>query len=146
LAIFLEESSSGLARLMIERASPEMGVFVYAKPEIVENFFGTFLYVPIRLDGTGAGNESEYYLWNKEKEEWQRIDSETWLKDVGERIPPELHIWKGIWPDLKHMTAEIGLYRDGDANCCPTGGSALIELAIDHGKFFVKSVTVRKEE
>ncbi|MBI3328780.1 MAG: hypothetical protein HYZ81_19010 [Nitrospinae bacterium] len=144
LAIFVEEEASGQATLLIERASLDIGLFVYEQPEIIENAFGTLLFVPIRLDGTGVGNVSEYYLWHQDKAEWRRLDAETWLQDLRKRIPPGLHIWKGIWPNLQRMTAEAGLYQDGDAQASPTGGTARIELHIDNGRFAVKSVTLSK--
>jgi hypothetical protein len=60
-------NSRGLAihrdkKLYIERTSSDIGLYIYEKPLIVKNSFGTLMHIPIQLDGTGVGNESEYYI------------------------------------------------------------------------------------
>ncbi|MFN7992580.1 MAG: hypothetical protein U0Q18_03220 [Bryobacteraceae bacterium] len=40
------------------------------------------------------------------------------------------------------MPAEAGLYREGDANCCPTGGTARTQLAIRSNRFEIESITI----
>lgn len=140
LAVFVRDPSSENARLLFERVSGDIGLFVYPeKPEIVQNAAGTILYLPISLDGTGHGNASEYYLWAAKG--WQRIESETWLTDLRRRIPSHLEIWKGVWPDLHTMRAEVGLYRKGDPHCCPSGGKAQVRLSIKRGKIVITSLT-----
>lgn len=145
LAVFTREKEGQQKRLFLERGSSDIGSFVYDKPEIVRNSYGTFLYLPIRVDGTGNFNDSEYYLWNERLSEWTLLDSRSWLKGLAKRIPPGLAIWKGVWPDIATMTAEAGLYRKGDGNCCPTGGRAEIRLTLKGRKFQVMSVKIRKE-
>jgi hypothetical protein len=44
------------------------------------------------------------------------------------------------------MTVSAGLYRDGDANCCPTGGTAFIELTIKDDQLKIKSLEFNKDE
>jgi hypothetical protein len=51
-------------------------------------------------------------------------------------------MWKGLWPDLVNMRVETGLYRKGDGNCCPTGGTARVRLAIRDTQFVITSVVV----
>ncbi len=138
LAIFVAQTESETARLLLERATPDIGVLVYGEPAIVKNRDGTILHVSIAVDGTGVGNESEYYLLRDGA--WHAIDARSWLKDLKTRIPSGLEVWKGVWPDLKTMTAEIGLYRRGDANCCPTGGTLHITLLLQADAFVVTFV------
>jgi hypothetical protein len=140
LAVFVQEGASNTAGLVFERASSEIGAYVYEKPQIIRNGAGTILMLTIRIDGTGSGNASEYYV--RKNGQWQRVESESWIVDVRKKIPAGLEIWKGIWPDMQTMTAKAGLYRKGDANCCPTGGEAKITLAIEDNRFVVRSVTV----
>ena len=144
LAIFTSASAGGPLRLVFERANGDIGALFYLEPEILRTAVGTILYLPIAYDGTGHGNGSEYYL--RERSDWRRIESEAWLKDLEQRLPAGLQIWKGVWQDLRTMQAEAGLYRQGDANCCPTGGVARIQLAIRDGKFVLESVTFEKAE
>ena len=143
LAIFVRPPSSERARLLFERVDREIATIYFEKPEIVHNA-GTLLYLPRVLDGTGHGNESEYYL--RETGTWAPIDAETWLTDLKTRIPAGLEMWKGVWPDLRTMRAEAGLYRATDSNCCPTGGTARIRLAIRSRRFVIDSIVVDKPQ
>jgi hypothetical protein len=143
LAVFTQDRSSGDIRLLFERVSNDIGALIYEKPQIISGRDRTLLYLPIALDGTGNGNESEYYL--REKGKWEPIESQGWLSDLQSRIPAGLQIWKGVWPKLDTMEAEAGLYRKGDANCCPTGGTALIRLAIRSRQFVIDSVAFESD-
>lgn len=140
LAVFTRIPSSKRAELLFERVSAEIASFYSEKPEIIRNRFGTLLYLPIVVDGTGHMNESEYYV--RERGQWERIDSETWLAELMKRVPPGLETWKGVWPDLHTMRAEAMLYRSDDANCCPTGAVARVRLSIRARKFVIDSVVV----
>jgi len=139
LAVFVGDRSTRNARLLFERAGEDIGVLLFAwKPEIVTTAAGTILYLKIAYDGTGAGNASEYYLWASRR--WMPIEADAWLNDLTRRVPAGLQLRKGVWPDLGTMTAETGLYRDGDANCCPSGGVARIRLAIRARRFVIDAV------
>ncbi len=140
-AVFVQQGADK-ARLLFERASSEIGIYVYDEPEIVESTAGIILALTIRFDGTGNGNASEYYL--RKKGAWQRIESETWAEDLRKKIPAGLEIWKGVWIDLETMTAKAGLYRKGDGNCCPTGGEAHVQVAVENDRFEVKSVKIEQ--
>ncbi|MEQ1885536.1 MAG: hypothetical protein ABL967_10780 [Bryobacteraceae bacterium] len=127
-------------RLVFERVDEEMGVLRYEKPKILRVAGNIVMDLPIVLDGTGVGNESEYYL--REKGAWARIESESWRVELLRKIPSGLQIRKGIWPDFEAMTAEIALYRDGDANCCPSGGSAVAHLSLRAKRLALTSVDI----
>jgi hypothetical protein len=144
VAIFTQDRPDGAVRLLFERVEPDIGTLRYDKPEIVQASVGTLLYVPIALDGTGVGNESEYYV--RGKGEWKPIEAKEWLNDLVQRVPPELKIRKGVWPDLQAMRAEAGLYRERDANCCPTGGVAKIQLEIRAERFVIAAVSIENEQ
>jgi hypothetical protein len=139
LAIFARPSQRRTAELLFERVSSDIGIYRYdIKPEIIRNRFGTILYVPIVVDGTANFNESEYYLLDTRT--WRQIDSEAWLADLAKRIPRGREMRKGVWPDLHTMRAEAMLYNSGDANCCPSAGSALARLSIRDKKFVIDSL------
>jgi hypothetical protein len=143
LAVFVRDPSSDYARLLFERASPEIASIVYSgKPEIIRNAAGTLLSLPIAVDGTGHGNASEYYL--REGRAWARIDAEAWLADLGPRIPNGLEMRKGVWPDLHTMQAEVPIYGPKDGNCCPTGGLLRVRLAIRSRRLVADSIVVEK--
>ncbi len=142
LAVFSRNPSNGNVQLVFERAEPEIGVVLYSRPEIIQNPAGTLLILPITVDGTGNGNVSEYYM--RDSGRWEQIETEAWLSDLGNRLPAGLRIAKGVWPDLRTMRAGAGLYRAGDANCCPTGGTARIRLAIRGMRLVIESLVVEE--
>ena len=140
LAIFVRHGAGENARLVFERADQEIAVIrVAGKSEIVPTPAGRLLYLPIAVDGTANMNDSRYYL--RIGNNWERIDADSWLSDLAKRIPQGLEMWKGVWPDVHTLRADAGLYREGDANCCPTGGTAHIQLAIKSRQFVVESIT-----
>jgi len=142
LAVFVGDSSSAGAGLLFERVSSDIGTFIYLKPQIITTVDRTLLYLNVGFDGTGHYNASEYFM--REGGAWTPVESEEWLKDLVRRLPAGLEIWKGVWPDLQTMTAEAGLYRSGDANCCPSGGTARIGLAIQSRRFILKSLVIEE--
>jgi hypothetical protein len=139
VAVFSHGDGGELPRIEFERAATE-GDLTFRTPRIVRNAAGTMLYVPIAMDGTGNSNTSEYFV--REGGRWEKIDSESWTKDVPSRLPPGLQISKGVWPDPVTLRATNGLSRAGDGNCCPTGGTVEIQLAIRERRFVLESVEV----
>src|SRR5687767_12192493 len=142
LAVFARAGSETDVRLIFERVSGDIGMFVYREPVLAPSAAGTLLQLPIAYDGTGNFNASEYFV--REGQRWERIDAASWLADLAKRLPPGVSLWKGVWPDLLTLRAEAGLYREGDGNCCPTGGLARIQLAVRDKRFILESVTIER--
>jgi hypothetical protein len=98
------------------------------------------LHIAGYMPGTGAGNADRLYQWGDlghavYREGWKPIDMDSWLDTIGDKLPAGLGIWKGVdysFADLWSGTlvARTWLWRDDDANCCPSGGQAEISLAI----------------
>jgi hypothetical protein len=139
LSVFERRGQSPTITLVFERVSEEIGLYRFDNaPEIVRAASHTMLYLPIRLDGTGNSNESEYYLWRLGA--WARIDSESWQQDFRRRIPGGLDLWKGIWVDVKALSADADMFRPDDHNCCPTGGTAHIQLGLRDLRLVLEAV------
>jgi pimeloyl-ACP methyl ester carboxylesterase len=132
------EGDRTTARVLFERVSGDIGIYVYAAPEVTRTAAGTVLSLPIRVDGTGNYNESEYYL--RKAGAWQKLDFRTWQQELVSRVPGGRQLRKGLWPNLATMRVEAGLYRPGDSNCCPTGGTIRARLAIRDMRFVIASV------
>ena len=139
VVIFARNRGDRNMRLEFERADPDIGMHVYERPEIVQNSVGALLYLPIAVDGTGHFNDSEYYV--NQSGRWEPIESKAWLSDARKREPAFRPI-KGVWPNVHTMRAESAIYRLGDANCCPTGGTVRVQLAIESRRFVLKSLVV----
>lgn len=143
LAIFVQDGQSPDVQPLLDRTDVEIGMYNYGRPAFISGPGGEFMVVPIQLTGTGNGNASEYYSWDGHA--WQPLDTKAWLSELSHRLPKDLEIWKGVWPDLRSMRATASLYRRSDGNCCPTGGTALIELAVAHQQLTLKTIEFVKE-
>lgn len=104
--------------------------------------YGDMLEIPIYLAGTGHFNGSAYYLW--QSDHWQPVDFKHWQRDLQKRLPKGLGVWKGPWPDLRKMHFESSLWRDSDANCCPTGGTVEAALGLDGTRLVIRSLKVQR--
>jgi hypothetical protein len=69
---------------------------------------------------------------------------DQWLTDIGSKLPPGLEIWKGVEYDFSRpwsgLVARTPLWQSNDANCCGTGGSAVIALEIVDGRLVATGV------
>jgi hypothetical protein len=110
----------------------------YDEPRIVENRVG----MPVAAAGTGVFNWSEYYVWRDAR--WVRVDFAPFERDVDAVVPKGRGIWKGIWPDLDAMTFETQLWKNDDANCCPTGGAIRGALQLDGTKLRAADLRVER--
>jgi len=127
-ALFSVESPMGKTHRWLARVDSEGGGNQFDKPVLLQVKGAQLLHLPVSVPGTGAFNASS--LYRREGTRWIEVDATSWEKDFAAGLPKGLAVWKGIWPDWKRMHATTGLYRAKDANCCATGGSAEIELAL----------------
>lgn len=82
-----------------------------------------------RQAGTAAWNAD--LLYRLDDGAWTEIELESWKTDLAEALPEGLGVWKGVdyrWPVFE---ATSSLWRDGDPNCCATGGRAVIGLRVE---------------
>jgi len=106
---------------------------IYRKPEIIQTDHGSILY----SQGLGAGwsgqqfSHDRYWLWRSG--DWVEIDVHGWLPTMREQVPDGFQLG-GIYElaqALPTMTYEISARRDGDATCCPSGGTIRIQFEWD---------------
>lgn len=107
------------------------------------------LHIPGYTGGTGAYNADRLYQWGDlghavYREGWRSIDMRAWLETIGAELPEGLEIWKGVqyeFVDLwSGMIARTRLWRADDANCCATGGSAVIAFDIEDDRLVAAKV------
>lgn len=106
---------------------------------------GGLLHVPGYSGGTGAYNADRLYLLSDDEQGWQRIDLDSWLATIGELLPEGLEIWKGVdygFSDwfYEDFTARTPLWRGDDANCCPSGGWAIVHFEIEDAVLVARRV------
>ncbi len=98
----------------------------------------TLFHIPGRTAGTGSFNADLLFQYLPDSSTWQRVDMESWWEGITSKLPEGLEIWKGVSYDFGEAywgqyVARTSLWKDDDANCCPTGGSAVIHLTIEDG-------------
>ncbi|HSF96877.1 MAG TPA: hypothetical protein VLA52_17760 [Thermohalobaculum sp.] len=116
----------------------DMGIAWFETPYLAHNQkYGEFLVVPGRFAGTGSFLDDRVFLPNHGRG-WTRIgaaglDPETgagWIDGLRPHLPPGHGIWKGISVDYATLTGSSAVWRDGDANCCPSGGEIRFRLQV----------------
>lgn len=106
---------------------------------------GHLLVIPGHLEGTGNFNAELVYLLEGGGQ-LHEVDTTSWLEDLQHYLPKGMGAWKGIYPDYDTLTAETPLWKDGDGNCCPTAGRALIRLELKSHRLAIVDVRVKLGE
>lgn len=87
---------------------------------------GVFLHIPVRYSGTGALRDDFLFHWKDDH--WQEVDTLSWIKEIN--LPACYGLWKGPFVDFESLSLDMPVWIDGDANCCPTGGTLRVQFAI----------------
>lgn len=104
------------------------------------------LYVAVagKMQGTGNGNADVIFRWTPgEVPELIQVDNWSWRESLKERLPAGLEVWKGV--DFNYGDSEIWtwtpLWREGDGNCCASGGGAGLSFRIEDDVLVLNSVS-----
>lgn len=126
--VILEQHEEELLPIFQAFGEGQIGADWFEEPKLLHVADNDVLYLPHRFSGTGAVNEDQYLLLRNGR--WNEIDTESWRDELNKRLPAGTGIWKGVELDLQKMRAESALWKDGDANCCPSGGKVQIDFAL----------------
>lgn len=144
--LFSNRAYTPNARLILQRI--DTGDIEYDLPILVDTGQGLIM---VQATHTSKATTSSgqvrsttdtvnYFLWQSDF--WQPIDAQAWRSELPNHLPAGTSVKAKLWPDIKTMSAQARLYREGDADCCPKGGVADIKLKLIKSKFSVKSVKV----
>jgi hypothetical protein len=87
----------------------------------------------------GTGNYSyEDYFWFSSAGA-VRIDTGAINKAVQSVLPAGSAIWKGGGLDMTAPSYHSSVWKEGDANCCPSGGSVDVKFRLDRDRVIVTS-------
>lgn len=114
----------------------------YQVPAIVQNQGTTFLHMLGHGEGTGDFPSRALFVWRDGR--WSRLTADSWVSDLGKRLPRGLRITHGIYPDFATMTAKSDLWRADDPNCCPTGGTVSIRLRLEGDRIVLDHFTIAR--
>ena len=114
----------------------------------VSLFIDGHLYVAVsgRMQGTGNGNADVLFRWTPgETRELTQVDNWSWRESLAEQLPRGLEVWKGV--DYRYNDEGVWawtlLWREGDGNCCASGGSAMLEFRIEDDRLILHTVSPR---
>jgi len=106
------------------------------------------LHIAGNLPGTGNLNADRVFR-RSPIGRWASIDVQSWKSQASDLLPPGLTILKGVDYDLSNiwsgMVARTELWRPTDANCCPTGGQAVIRLEFSGDAFVATEIELTPE-
>jgi hypothetical protein len=88
----------------------------------------------------GSVTSSTYYYWQVNR--WLPIESQAWQRQLPQHLPKGIVMRTKPSLDIGTMSANAKLYRALDADCCPSGGVAEVNLMLSQGRFAVKSVEI----
>jgi|GEM_PF-3496324 len=100
------------------------------------------LYTCARMSGTGNFYDDAYWTWDDTDKAPRRLNYTRAVGvAIGEVLPPHHGVWKGGRFSIDSLRYRSYTWRDGDGNCCPTGGSVRADFEIDGGKLVVRRAT-----
>jgi hypothetical protein len=102
----------------------------FEPPVIFQREDGLYVAAAGYQQGTGSANSDVLYRFDNDR--WVEIELESWRTALDAQMPEGLGVWKGVdyrWPELRARTS---VWReDADANCCPTGGRAVMDFTVE---------------
>lgn len=101
----------------------------FEAPVIFQRDDGLYVAAKGYQQGTGAANAD--VLYRLDGDHWTEIEIESWRAVLDEQMPEGLGLWKGVdyrWPEFMAVSS---VWRDDDANCCPTGGNAILDFMVE---------------
>jgi len=100
-----------------------------------------FLIYRTQISGTGCFFIEHYFLYDEIGEKVVELDVSAIEVTLKEILPDGHGVWKGGGFDLKELKFEHSVWKKGDGNCRPTGGSVAIKFEV----VGFKLVTVDKQ-
>lgn len=98
-------------------------------PRILASEGGTLLHVRSMAGGMGRANGD--LLFRQGARGWEEIETESWKGSLPARLPAGLELRQAVTYDFAEMAATARLARAEDANCCPSGGGAMLDFRIE---------------
>lgn len=136
LVIFANRAYTPDAKVLMVRIDD--GAAKYDDPLVVASDDESIM--SISVHNSAGGMAKYYYLWRTDH--WVEINAKGWLRGLSAQMPKGVSVRHTAWPDLETMSAQVSLFRTGDADCCPTGGVAKVDLELAKAEFAVKQVKV----
>ncbi|MGG5820441.1 lysozyme inhibitor LprI family protein [Falsiroseomonas sp. HW251] len=135
--VFGEGALPGRLRLLIADLHPDARC---ETPRVIGSSGRAVLQVPCVNAGTQAANDESVFGWNEG--EWRELDVRSWRREFLARVPRDLSVRRGVYPDYGSMTARSPLWGAGDGDCCAAHGSIEADLAWNGDRLAMRAVRV----
>jgi uncharacterized protein len=150
--VYVVRYPSGLTGVLVERQQDRFLPVLYVNPEQSIERLGIMkmdnqevLAYSTTLSGTGHFTQDWYFVIENgvpKSIHYQMVLNEE-LKKI---LPEKSGVWKGGGFNPDTLVFSNSVWREKDANCCPTGGSVEVVLGLDKGRFIVRSSRYSKPE
>jgi hypothetical protein len=144
--VYAVQYPSGLTGVLVERQPDRFLPVLYVNPELqidrlevmkVGNNEDLLAY-STTMSGTGHFTQDWYFVL--ENGIPKSIHYRTVLADELKKIlPANSGVWKGRGFNAETFVFSQSVWKQGDANCCPTGGSVEVVLGLEKNRFVVES-------
>lgn len=135
LMLFSNLAYTPKAKVLLQQL--DSGTTAYDDPMMVSSKHGVIMMLAKR---TGGVSSSTYYYW--QANQWLPIEAQVWQQQIKQRLPKDVVLRAKPALDIGTMSAQAKLYRVKDADCCPSGGVADVDLILTQGRLAIKSVSV----
>ena len=92
----------------------------------------------IYLFGTHGWHKNIYFIYKRNQ--WKRLDSESWWETLYSSIPEGHTINAGIEIDLTDFIGGSLLWKKDDCHACQSGGAVNFEFEIEDFRFIIKNI------
>jgi len=87
------------------------------------------------IPGTGNNYYEDYFRFSPAGA--ARIDIESISRFLSSILPSGSGVWKGGGLDMSSLSYHMPVWKEGDANCCPSGGTVDLKFRLDGARLIV---------
>lgn len=116
----------------------DLNVGWFEEPRFIRGGQGLLLKIPHRAATTATASVDNILKW--ETTGWRLIDTQSWVDDLETRLPGGCSVIRETLVNFEEMKASNYLWKESDANCCPTCGRFSATLALEEGRLVIKDL------
>jgi hypothetical protein len=125
--------------LVVYVATSEPGETYFETSEIVQSGGYAILMTRSQMSGTGHFFDEAYWIWSEKSD----APIELKLNSVGSGalsnfLPSNHRVRKGGHFDIRSLSFQSYTWREGDGNCCPTGGKYSVTYGIENDSLVIR--------
>jgi hypothetical protein len=110
----------------------------FNSPDMIENSDDGVVF---HIGGNVGGKGNADILLARTKAKWIKIDMDRWFDQVNALLPPGFEIRKSVKIDFRELFASSPVWREGDGECCASGGTVKIDYIHRDGVLMVSRLT-----